>query len=354
MREVLARRAAEPPAVARTWLQVARAFVDAKWEQGQAPGSRRSIANVLTAVTVVLFDGPVPVEVEELVREALPGWSFNTGARTTVGRGGVRREVAPPQGWAGVVAWMEAHSRPVTDLADPDVVRLVLGALTRRLDGRPAAANTVIRRRQVFEMAVKYAVSRGDLEVNPLVGADWQVPRTVVEVDRRAVVNAEQAGRLFAAVARRAPELEAFFATIYHAAVRPGELQELRLDQLTLPVSGWGEVLLEANNPEISPRWSDSPHGPRQARELKHRAKGEVRPVPLNPRLVAVLRRHIDTFGVTPDGRLFRSGRGNAVKATRYLQVWREARKEALSPAEQASPLARGPTTCGTPRCRAG
>jgi hypothetical protein len=120
-------------------------------------------------------------------------------------------------------------------------------------------------------------------------------------------------------------------ATIYYAAFRPGELQELRLDQLTLPASGWGEVLLVANNPEISPRWSDTRDAPCQPRELKQRAKVEVRPVPSNPRLVAILRRHADTFGVAADGRLFRSGREGPVKATRYLQVWRQARKAALT-----------------------
>lgn len=49
--------------------------------------------------------------------------------------------------------------------------------------------------------------------------------------------GAERARRLFAAVTEHVPDLEAFYATIYHAALRPDELQELqelRLDQLTL------------------------------------------------------------------------------------------------------------------------
>jgi integrase len=343
VREVFAQRAAEPPPVPRTWLEVARGFTDAKWEERQAPGSRRSIAQGLGIATEALFDAPVPAEFAGLVREALAGWSFNTGARSVPGRDGRRREATPPAGWVGVLDWMEQHSRPVTDLADPEITRAVVAALSRRMDGRPAAGNTIVRRRQIFEMAVKYAVARGDLDANPLAGLDWRPPRKLVAVDRRVVINADQARRLFAAVAENAPDLEAFYATIYHAALRPGELQELRLDQLTLPASGWGEALVDANNPEISPRWSDAPEGPRQPRELKHRAKGEVRPVPLNPPLVAILRRHIDTFGVTADGRLFRSGKDGPVKAIRYLARWRQAREIALTPAEQASPLARRP-----------
>lgn len=184
-------------------------------------------------------------------------------------------------------------------------------------------------------------VSGGDS--NPLTGLDWRPPRKLVAVDRRVVVNAGQARRLFAAVAKNAPDLEAFYATIYHAVLRPCELQELRLDQLTLPAFGWGEGLVDANNPEISPRWSDAPDKPRQPRELKHRAKGEARSVPLNSRLVAILCRHVDTFGVTADGRLFRSGKDGPVKAIRCLARWRQAREIALTPAARASPLARRP-----------
>jgi len=344
VREALAQRAAAPPpAPPRSWLQVARSFTDAKWEEHQAPGSRRSIAEALGAVTVALFDAPIPPQLAELTREALSGWTFNTGARTETDRVDRQREATPPAGWAAVIDWMEHHSRPITDLADPDIIRAANAALSRRIDGKPAAANTITRRRQVFGMAIKYAVDRVELDTNPLDNLGWKAPRTLVAIDRRVVVNHEQARRLFAAVAERAPELEAFYSTIYHAALRPGELQELRLDQLTLPASGWGEVLLSGNNPEISPRWSDAPHEPRQPRELKHRAKGETRPVPLNPRLVAILQRHLDTFGTTADGRLFRSGLDGPVKASRYLPVWRDARTTALTTAEAASPLARRP-----------
>jgi len=130
---------------------------------------------------------------------------------------------------------------------------------------------------------------------------------------------------------------------MYYAATRPGELQELTTAQLRLPKTGWGEVILEANNPEISPRWSNEPDKPRQARELKHREKGEIRPVPLHPQLVALLNRHIAQFGLAPDGRLFRSRTGGPVKTARYRQVWSAAREAALTPAEAASPLARRP-----------
>jgi len=342
--EALALRAAAvPPPATRTWLEVARSFADAKWDEGQAPGSRRSVAQALGAVTPALFDQQPPARLAELVREALVGWVFNTGARTTLGPDGRRTENPPPPTWAEVLDWMERHSRPAGDLANPDISHAALAALSRRIDGRPAAANTVIRRRQVFSMACQYAVARGDLTTDPLATTSWKPPKNVTVVDRRAVVNHRQATALLAAVDEIAPDLTAFFAGFYYQAFRPGENQELRANQLTLPDSGWGEALLAGNNPEISPRWSDDPDGGRQARPLKHRADGETRPVPLNPRYVALVRRHIDRFGVAPDGRVFRTAQGGPIKAARYRAVWAKARQKAFTPAEFASPLARRP-----------
>jgi integrase len=334
---------APDPTPERTWLAVARDFVDAKWAERQAPGTRRSLSEALGSVTPALFDEPPPARLTDLVREALAGWVFRTGSRTTLGTDGRRVENEPPAGWVEVLAWMDRHSRPIRDLADVDVTRTALVALSHRLDGKPAAPNTITRRRMFFSQVITYAIAHGDLEANPLPGAQWTPPRKVIVVDRRAVVDHGRALRLLAAVAERAPELEAFYACIYYAATRPGETQELTIDQLTLPKTGWGEVALEGNNPEVSPLWSDEPDQPRQARELKHREKGEVRPVPLHPDLVALLRRHIERFGTTPDGRIFRSYTGGAVKTSRYLTVWRAARNKALTPAEVASPLARRP-----------
>ncbi|GAA5192850.1 hypothetical protein GCM10023322_53330 [Rugosimonospora acidiphila] len=51
-------------------------------------------------------------------------------------------------------------------------------------------------------------------------------------------------------------------------------------------------------------------------RGLKHRGEDEPRVVPIPPELVAILRWHIERYGVTPDGRLFGSERDNVVSAS--------------------------------------
>jgi hypothetical protein len=65
----------------------------------------------------------------------------------------------------------------------------------------------------------------------------------------------------------------------------------------------------------------------------------ETRRVPIPPELVTILRTHIDTFGVAPDGRVFSSDRGQPVASTAISNVWAEARALALTPAQVASPL---------------
>nr|WP_296065890.1 hypothetical protein [uncultured Actinoplanes sp.] len=81
----------------------------------------------------------------------------------------------------------------------------------------------------------------------------------------------------------------------------------------------------------------------REVRGLKHRGQGEIRPIPIPPALVDLLRQHLDTHGTTGDGRLFRGARGGSLASSTYDRVWRIARVHALGDALAASPLVRRP-----------
>lgn len=102
--------------------------------------------------------------------------------------------------------------------------------------------------------------------------------------------------------------LVAFFGCLYYSALRPSEALALHVGDLDLPpddvpADTWGQLILARSNPEIATRWTDD--GRRRARQLKHRARGTVRPVPCPPDLVALLRAHLKDLGPAPDGRLF-------------------------------------------------
>ena len=244
---------------------------------------------------------------------------------------------------------MAGHSRPLADLADQDLMLDVLDAISCKLDGKPAAANTVARKRAVLSNVLDYGVGRG-LDANPLPAAAkvWTPPKTTEGVvDPRVVVNRRQAEELLTAVSyqgRIGPKLVAFFACIYYAGTRPSEAVELRADlNLDLPEDDdWGTLYLHGNAPTVGAGWSRSGRR-RDPRQLKHRAEGEVRPVPCHPALTRYLRRHIEEFGTAPDGRLFRGERGGDLSESVYQRAWQGARLLAFTPAMAASPLAGRP-----------
>jgi integrase len=133
----------------------------------------------------------------------------------------------------------------------------------------------------------------------------WITPKSDDEVDRRSVVNPGQALSLIAVVADRHPRLVAFFALLYYAALRPAEAVHLRIEDCELPEEGWGMLRLSGSTQHVGQGWGDDSEAIREDRELKHRAKTAVRPVPAPPPLVRALRWHIAAYGHAPDGRLF-------------------------------------------------
>jgi hypothetical protein len=101
------------------------------------------------------------------LREALYGWAF-------------RDRHDPPEEVAAVLGWVADHSRPLADLANPDVILDVLDAIASKLDGSAAAANAVARKRAVLSNVLDYGIGRG-LDANPLPQAAkmWTPPRTI-------------------------------------------------------------------------------------------------------------------------------------------------------------------------------
>jgi integrase len=89
-------------------------------------------------------------------------------------------------------------------------------------------------------------------------------------------------------------------------------------------------------------RWSDD-GSIRPRRELKHRAEGETRTVPIHPDLVKLLRDHLAEFGTGPGGRIFSLPRGGVVTSTAYLVIFHKARTAAFTEAEAASLVAQRP-----------
>ena len=101
-------------------------------------------------------------------------------------------------------------------------------------------------------------------------------------------------------------------------------------------------MLLTNSQPRSGSNWTDD-GSVRQRRELKHRAEGETRPIPIHPELVTMLRNHLKEYGTGPGGRVFSLPRGGIVTDRAYLAVFHKARAAAFTEAEAASLVARRP-----------
>jgi integrase len=158
-----------------------------------------------------------------------------------------------------------------------------------------------------------------------------------------AGVNPRQARALLAAVRVQkpsGPRLVAFFGVMYYAGLRPEEAVSLRKENLRMPSrnpdsDSWGELEFENASPDAGHEWTDDGDH-RERRQFKHRARGDSRPVPAHPELVALLREHLEEFGTAPDGRLFNGVRGGELPTITYRRAWIAARRIALTPAEYA------------------
>jgi len=337
-----------PKQAERTWYAHVCAFIDLKWARA-SPSHRRGLAEALVWVTTAMVAESRDAPDRDALRKALFNWSFNVMAR-----GHLPIEQADvPYEFAEEVAWITRRSLPLRNFASASTVRRAMEAITMKLDGTPAAAPTVARRRAALFSALEYAVELELLPSNQL--KQLKLPRPIIAqaVDRRVVVNPAQARTLLSAVRSAYPALEAYFACLYYAGLRPAEARHLRVKDCVLPKSGWGQLILVGSTPDSNGAWTDSGQA-NEDRQLKHRGVSDTRPVPASPELVEILRQHIATFPTSPGGRLFvtRIGRAGVplpppfnkpLRMGTAYRVWDTARAAAFTEVEYASPLARRP-----------
>lgn len=324
-----------------TWYDLACRFVDMKWHS-LAAKSRMSVADALATVTPALVTTTRGMPEQKTMRAVLYSWAFNKESRTAD---------EPDSEMAKAITWIRGNSLSVSALDEKDrrseLIRRALDTLSVTMDGRPAAATVVARKRAVFYSALGYAVELDILPANPLDKVRWKAPGTADVIDRRVVASPSQITKLLDAVTPDRPELVAFFACLYYAFLRPAEAAALTISNCHLPRQGWGRLTLTGSAKRVSAAWTDDGTD-LDHRQLKHRARDAVRIVPIPPVLVAILRHHIDTHGTATDGRLFQvtrgqRGKGAVITAKIYGPAWQKARTKALSAAQQASPLAARP-----------
>ncbi|MCX5317073.1 tyrosine recombinase XerC [Streptomyces sp. NBC_00154] len=317
-----------------TWYVLAREYIEQRWDR--TPGNtRRTLADALATITPAFVEPGASYRAPRVLRRALYSWAFNKNAW----------KVDASEEWQAALDWLQRHSLPVGELDDPQVLRRGLDALCRKVDGTAAAAKTVKRKKAAVNEVFGVAVERGYFAQNPLIGLRWTAPEVADEVDPDCVPNPAQVARLLAAVRAlpgRGPHLYAFFGCMYYAAMRPAEVIHLQKSQCRLPASGWGLLNLKGGVVTAGKEWTDD-GAVHEIHSLKRRAVKATRPVPIPPVLVRMLREHIGSFGVAPDGRLFHNAEGNYIDASAYGITWGRAREAVLTLDEHALDLAKRP-----------
>lgn len=117
-----------------TWLEHATAYASEKWPHISA-AHRRGIAETLTDLTVELTTEHGKHEVDAL-RRVLKNVAFTQSEPSDADR--------------ELLGWLAQHSPAITELSRPAAARRLLDRLARTIDGRPAAASTLARKRAVL------------------------------------------------------------------------------------------------------------------------------------------------------------------------------------------------------------
>ena len=209
----------------------------------------------------------------------------------------------------------------------------MLDALARKLDGSPASPSYFSRRRRVVHRALGYAVRKKRLSANPLSKAaqpeGWTPPEAPDDaLDYRTIGSPELVESMIETCrtlgTTQGARFRAFYGCMYFSMMRPSEVAALTLSACELPEDGWGWLTIADASTTAGRAYTDDglTH---EHRGLKGRTRGRPgtrarkpsRRIPAPPELVAMLREHIARFGAGPDGRIFRSERGNPIQRPR-------------------------------------
>ena len=335
----------------------AREFMAAAWPNAAAK-SRVSILETLSVALPVLTRQLAGRPDPDLLRYALrKGLNQSQHAR------------APDRAERRALAWLDRASLPVSALDDGALVGDMLDTLARCLDGTAAAPDYFARRRRVMHRVLAYAVRKKRLDKNPLskdnLPEGWTPPEKPEEAVDPAVGRQPRTGGLHAHLRQlRRPSAGAPIRGVLRLHVlrhdAPGRGHQPHQGRMPSAGTGWGRLIFSDSSPAAGREFTDDGrvHEDRglkgrdrqaRARTRAARARRATRNVPIPPELVTLLREHIRQFGTGKGGRLFRSENDNPIQPSTYWRVWQKVREMALTPAQQASPLMRRPTTCAIP-----
>jgi len=177
-----------------SWFEVTSLYVAMKWPDLAATARQTTVEALIRIMPVFVPEQagtPEPKEIRSVLRQ----WGYNP-PRLASGEA--------PISARRVLEWLMRYTDPVGSVAEPEVLRSLQRAVTRRLDGGAFAPSVARRTRSVLSNVLDYA--RTELKVlenNPLPDVKWtKMPKGKRKIDKRAVPNPVQARTLLQQIGR--------------------------------------------------------------------------------------------------------------------------------------------------------
>jgi integrase len=263
--------------------------------------------------------------------------------REICGRPGVEPELPMSNAEALAGAHVSRWS-PRLDHVDRDMARTLWARLAVLKDGSTAAVTTARRRRTLATKLFDDAVREELLETNPLRSIERPRRKVANAVDPTKLPTVAELRRVIAAIeatGERGRRFGAFLTVLLLTGARPEEVHALEVDDITWPVEpgGWGVVHLSKVLTQSASAYTDDGASWQSRNQLKWRAPGEVRQVPIPPELVDRLREHLDEFPHGEKRRIITNAAGGPLTQTTaplwragLAEVWPDGRHARLRP----------------------
>jgi integrase len=277
-----------------------REWLAEQWPEWQ-PRTRRSAVEALSRFVPAVRPAsvsPAPTELRRYLIETLvPGAAVDGANRCE--------------------RWMRQWSPPLNELS-LEMIALAEREMATGLKGQQLGAAVVGRYRKVAHSALLRAVDLGILERDP-----WPPPprgrrtrkatRRRPSVDVRRLPGPHTMTTVLEAIPTHQPGSQTYqvmTAIAYYAGLRPSEVVMLRVQALTLPEKGWGQIAVV----EADIDW-DEPGEPKT---------GE-RTVPIPPVLVSMLRAWVRGLKLEGSDLLFRTRHDNRPTPSNWSRALKRA-----------------------------
>ena len=337
-----------------TWYEHACAFTDARWPKHAAKG-RMSLAEGLTAVTVVLVKNQRGAPDPGVLREGLRKWAFNPP----------RRDTARPPEIDAALRWLAKASLPVSALEEARMISKALDACGKSSTARrqrpsiTGGAACLLRRAEIRGAGEAAFGKSARRHPGPGVEGTGRRPGGGPAPGRRPGPDAGAArcDRLDRPDPGAAPGRAVRLHVLRHAAAIGGG--SLLRDECHLPDEGWGRLEFREVSSAAGREWTDDGEV-HEARKPKGGPKNAVRRVPIPPELVSLLRKHIGQHGTAPTAACSApagaastsrppSGRCCGKPAQRRSRPLRSTPRWPAGPTTSATPESPGGSTPGLP-----